>query len=266
MSLGVVVQGPEGVVLASDSRLSLTAQRKGGPPLPVDFDNATKLLTFSGQDQHRYVGAVTYGAAVIGLRSAHSLMPEFAVELEEEERLEVEEYAHRLSAFFLHRWEQVVPEDYTGPPMTFIVGGYDRNAAYGRVFLIEIPSNPEPVEQHPGVSEFGMTWGGQLDVASRVIQGYDPSVPGILHKELGMSDSDIERVLNVLKRNLRLSVPYEVLPLQDCIDLATFMIRTTMDAQSLSVARRGVGGPIDVAVITRTEPIKYIQRKSLEIH
>ena len=265
MSLGVVVLGPEGVVLASDSRLSLTAQRKDAAPLPVDFDNATKLLSFSAKDQHRHVGAVTYGAAVIGLRSAHSLMPEFEVELDQEPRLSVEQYAQKLSTFFLKRWKNTVPEDYQGPPMTFIVGGYDEDAPYGKVFLLDIPYNPAPVEQNPAETEFGMTWGGQLEVASRVIHGYDPQLPRILQEEFGMQPNDIEQMLRVFKKQLGFSVPYEVLPLQDCIDLATFMIRTTMDAQSLAVTRRGVGGPIDVAVITRTKPLEYIQKKSLGV-
>jgi hypothetical protein len=44
MSFGVVINGPEGVVLASDSRATLTSDRSDeDPPLPVNFDSATKL-------------------------------------------------------------------------------------------------------------------------------------------------------------------------------------------------------------------------------
>jgi hypothetical protein len=53
------------------------------------------------------------------------------------------------------------------------------------------------------------------------------------------------------------------LPLQDCVELATFLIRTTIIAQGLSVDLRGVGGPIDVAIITRTEGLQYIQQKNV---
>jgi hypothetical protein len=51
------------------------------------------------------------------------------------------------------------------------------------------------------------------------------------------------------------------LALQDCIDLACFFIRTTMDAQKLSIGIRGVGGAIDVAIIKRNQDIHFIQRK-----
>ena len=45
MSLGIVVEGPEGIVLAAESRVTLTAQTPTGP-LYVNFDNATKVLAF----------------------------------------------------------------------------------------------------------------------------------------------------------------------------------------------------------------------------
>ena len=77
MSLGVVIKGTEGLVLAADSRVTLEAQRLGRASFPVNFDNASKLLSFS--KPHNFVGAVTYGLAVIGKRTAHSFIPEFGV-------------------------------------------------------------------------------------------------------------------------------------------------------------------------------------------
>ena len=104
MSLGVVVKGPEGVVLAADTRVTLVAQRESAPaPLIVNFDNATKLLTFG--DPHKLVGAVTYGDAVIGTRTAHSFIPEFELKLDGDRR-SVYEYAQLLSEFFLERWKE----------------------------------------------------------------------------------------------------------------------------------------------------------------
>ena len=260
MSLGVVIKGPEGVVLAADSRVTLQAQQKGGPILPVNFDNATKLLSFSGS--HCYVGAVTYGVAVISLRTANSFMPEFELALGEK-RLKVLEYSKKLSEFFLQRWKETVPKDYKGPDMMFIVGGYDSDAAYGKVFLLGIPSNPEPVEQNPGDNSFGMTWGGQLEIASRLVHGFDPALIDIILDTVNLDEQQIEEVRKALREHLEFPIPYGILPLQDCVDLATFLIRSTMTAQTLAIGIRGVGGPIDVATITRTEGLEYVQRKTI---
>ena len=190
MSLGVVIKGPEGIVLASDSRVTLTAEREGSQPLRVNFDNATKLLSFS--KPHNYVSAVTYGVAVIGLRTAHSLIPEFEVKIEDKERLTVFDYSKKLSTFFLGQWKKVMPEDYAGPSIMFIIGGYDPGEAYGKVFLVDIPRNPEPIQQNPGEANFGMTWGGQLQIASRLIHGYDPVVDNAEIEKLGVTASNIE--------------------------------------------------------------------------
>ncbi len=47
MSLGVVIKGPEGIVLAADSRITLEALQVGAQhPIVVNFDNATKLISF----------------------------------------------------------------------------------------------------------------------------------------------------------------------------------------------------------------------------
>lgn len=261
MSLGVVIKGPEGVVLAADSRVTLTAVPPGGQPLLVNFDNATKLLTFT--KPHNYVGAVTYGAAVIGLRTAHSYIPELELDLPEE-RGTVRDFAVAMSDFYLARWRETMPADYVGPPMTFVVGGYDPEAAYGSVYVVAIPDAPEPVARNPGDDDFGMTWGGQLEVASRLIHGYDPIVPDVLQQALGLTDEQVGVARQAMTAKTELRIPYKVLPLQDSVDLATFLLRTTMTAQALSIGIRGVGGPVEVATITRIQGVQFVQRK--EIH
>jgi hypothetical protein len=60
-----------------------------------------------------------------------------------------------------------------------------------------------------------------------------------------------------------MNIPLEAMPLQDCVDLAIFFIRTTIDAQKLTVGIRGCGGPIDVATITRREGLKFIPQKKV---
>lgn len=261
MSLGVVVKGPEGVVLAADSRVTLQAQKKDGDtPMVVNFDNATKLLSLS--NPHNYVGAVTYGAAVIGLRTAHSFIPEFESTLPVE-RLPILDYANRLSGFFVEQWNKGGAAQQAGQSMNFIVGGYDPGAAYGSVYVVSVPNSPTPSPRNPGDASFGITWGGQLDIGQRLIHGHDPALLGIVKQVLGADDRKMEELSRVLREKLQLTVPYQVLPLQDCIDLATFVIRTTMSAQDLSVGIRGVGGPIDVAFVTKTNGLEYVQRKGL---
>jgi hypothetical protein len=60
-----------------------------------------------------------------------------------------------------------------------------------------------------------------------------------------------------------MSIPLQALPLQDCVDLAIFFIRTTINAQNLIVGLRGVGGPIEVATVTRREGLQFVQKKRI---
>ena len=107
MSLGIAFKGFEGIVLAADSRVTLTATLPNNVIVPAFFDNATKLLGMKGQP---FVGAVTYGAGAIGTtqpRTAQSFLPEFEDELTQANvgRLSVSDFAQRLSDFFLARWQ-----------------------------------------------------------------------------------------------------------------------------------------------------------------
>lgn len=264
MSLGVVIKGTEGVVLAADSRVTLQATRPKQTPIQINFDNATKLITF--QEPHNYVAAVTYGLAVIGKRTAHSFVPEFEQTFlsEIDERINVKKYAEKLSEFFLNQWNKSPmpkPSDFKGPGMTFIVGGYDPGQAYGSVFLFDIPHQPEPKPRNK--KNFGMTWGGQLQIATRIIHGWDPRYMPIIKEELGLDDQKINELTKKLKSQLEFPIPYDVLPLQDCIDLAIFLVKSTVQAQQLAIGVRGVGGPIEVAVIRRTKEVEFIQKKKL---
>ena len=269
MSLAVAIKGPEGVVLAADSRVTLEVKKGDDLFRPVNFDNATKLLRFS--EPHCNVGAVTYGLAVIGQRTAHSFIPEFEVGLrkqlsqgkKKEEALGIQKFAEKMSRFYLDRWNELAPPKYDGPGMMFIVGGYDPGAAYGKVFLVNIPGHPEPIPQNPGESNFGMTWGGQLEVASRIVHGYDPALIGIVRQTLKLDKKQVADLVKVLRPNLEFPIPFAMLPLQDCVDLATFLIRSTMTAQRLAIGVRGVGGPIDVAIITRKDGLQDVQQKAI---
>lgn len=260
MSLAVVIKGPEGIVLAADSRVTVQATPVGGSTTTAYFDNATKLLSFHGR--YASIGAVTYGAAVLNLRTANSFIPQFEAGLKNE-LLTVEAFAEALGRFFMDRWQEVAADHDSGPPMQFIVGGYNEEAPYGEVYVISVPDRPSPEPRNPVDTNFGMTWGGQLGIVSRLIHGYDPQVIQIIGESLDVGSEKLETLASTLRQKVEIPIPYALLPLQDCVNLATFMIRTTMTAQDLSVTLRGVGGGIDVATITSTGSLHYIQQKKL---
>jgi hypothetical protein len=171
-------------------------------------------------------------------------------------------YAAFISEFFMGQWSSVMPKDYQGPPMTFLIGGYDQDQPYGTVYMVEIPQNPTPVIRKPNDAGSGLDWGGQIEIATRLIKGVDPALLNTLISKLNLSPEQQAKVIPLISP-FELQIPYPVLPLQDCVDLAVFLIRTTITAQNLTLGIRGVGGTIEVAIIQRTKPFHFVQQREL---
>ena len=136
MSLVIAIKGPEGIVLAADSRVTLTSASNGREAY---FDNSSKLLTIGGT--HTRVAALTYGAGSVSGRMVSGLMSEFQQAIGNE-RLSTLEYARQFSEFFTQQWNL---GDNTSE-FWFLVGGVDDDAPYGDLYSLMIPSGK--VTQH----------------------------------------------------------------------------------------------------------------------
>jgi hypothetical protein len=265
MTLAIAFKAPEGIVLAADSRVTLTpAGLPGIPPPQVYFDNATKLLSVNGQAS---IGIVTHGTGAIGQqdpRTAHGFMPEFEEHLSENcsERATVEEVATELGTFFSQQWTQAGMPDNIDP-MNFIVTGFDKGSAYGRLFDVSVPNAAQPVEQLEG-DRFGIHLGGQADLVQRLMGGFDGRTVEIAKQTLGLDDQQAQNLHQALQAGLGIATPYQFLPLQDCVDMSMFLVKMTAAIQGWTIGVRGVGGAVDVATITRTDGFKPIQQKTIQ--
>jgi len=265
MTLAVVFKGPEGLVLAVDSRVTLETQMSSGQRVSSYFDNATKLLSIQGQP---YVGIVTYGMGVIGQaqpRTAHGFIPEFETQLSTKypERTNVIDVARELGDFYTEQWKQAKMPITGAQSMVFLVAGFDDREAYGKVYEVQVPSAPTPAERNPGES-FGLTWGGQSELVTRIMNGVDQQAIVLAKAELRLTDAQ-ERALLKQWTQLSLPIPWQFLPLQDCVDLSAFLVNMTSAVQTWTVGVRGVGGAVDVATITRTEGFRAIKQKRIEV-
>lgn len=283
MSLGVIFKSPEGLVLAADSRATVQAIQQLPQPLTVPnpaggtttvthqlltayYDNATKLLSVESQS---HVGMVTYGAGSIGQlqpRTAYSYLPEFETHLlkgKGEGRLTVEEFAAEVGAFYLKEWTDAgMPPDPAAvgaQALFFLVAGFDEGEAYGKVFEVTVPTAVTPNELKAGT--FGVVWGGVTEYLNRLINGTDPKAAEVAAQALGLNAAQVATLTQAWSDNLGMPIPYQFLSLQDCIDMADFLVSITSDIQTWMVAVRGVGGDIDVATITRIDGFKSVRQK-----
>ena len=98
----------------------------------------------------------------------------------------------------------------------------------------------------------------------RLVQGFDPQVPFFAEEILGIAQEQRNPggLYNQLKGKVGAPIPWQFLPLQDSVDLAMFLIKTTIAYQRFTVGIRGVGGATDVAAITR-DGVNEIQIKQI---
>jgi len=106
---------------------------------------------------------------------------------------------------------------------------------------------------------------------SRIVLGFDGRIGNIkfvneITQKLG------EEEINKQLRNLEYVVQWGTMTLQDAIDFCTLMIQTTSAIQRFSdgIAADpgdvpGVGGPIDVAVITPDKGFVWVNKKKLKV-
>ena len=83
----------------------------------------------------------------------------------------------------------------------------------------------------------------------------------VLEEELGPEEAS---VLEEKLQRFGMMLPLGVMPLQDCVDAAILFLRTTIDAQRLTVGVRGCGGAIEVATLTRIAGFRFVQRKTIQ--
>ena len=152
---------------------------------------------------------------------------------------------------------------YNLEPVNIMVSGYNENNET-EVYEMRIPGS---IELKRGPNDYGCTWIGQGDVVARLVLGYDGRMLNTpIFQEILQTHSQEELIGQI--RNVEYNVSWNLLPLQDAIDMAVFLIKTTETMQKFSCGIIGenteipaVGGPIDVAVITKNDGIKWINRK-----
>lgn len=257
MTIAIAIAVPEGLVLAGDSRLTYP-NPKGWPKIASDY--AEKVYHVSPK-----VGAATFGWGMLNGRTIKSHIIDLSVELKE---AHVGEVATRFATYFGEQYEAHVrtePKEKkkgTSIAFGFLIAGYN-NEGVGEVREILLPGNPRPDAQCTTLSP-GAVWQGQVDIITRLLKGYD------LRLNLSKVPKDAMASLQKALAGCEYVIYFARMVLQDAVDLAIFLAHTTIQTQrftdgiySLPGDVPGVGGAIDVAVITREYDIRWIQKKLL---
>jgi hypothetical protein len=172
---------------------------------------------------------------------------------------------------FSYQNPQGVVEDVTAAldPIELLVAGYNTDGSH-QVFSCRIPGTIQKLrDSYQLDKQYGSSWIGQGDVVTRIVLGFDGRIANAdFMKEFFQSrgEADVQRQL----QGLEYAIQWGAMSLQDAVDFSTLMIQTTSAMQRFSDGINadpgdmpGVGGPIDVAVITPDQGYVWVKKKRL---
>jgi hypothetical protein len=148
------------------------------------------------------------------------------------------------------------------PDLGFIVAGYSSGKVLAEEWEIKIDekgacTKPTLIRE---LDVTGISWRGQPEAITRLIFGYGTGLPIVL-KELGLPDEQAGKVLDLIRSRLEVDLATAPMPIQDAIDLAIFLAEVAIMFSRFTPGANIVGGPVDVAAITKYEKFKWIRRK-----
>lgn len=140
--------------------------------------------------------------------------------------------------------------------------GYSASRPLAELWEIKLLGNqcPAPL-QVQSEDQFGIRWDGYYEALDRLIGGLSGKglkVIGDVTKT-SLDDESIQEIHGNLYEHL--AIP--AMPIQDAIDLVRFLVETTIGFQrfAVRVQPKTVGGPIEIASITKHEGFRWVQRK-----
>lgn len=242
MSFVIAIYVPEGIVMASDSRQSVTVEGKGpeGRSFKVETVNSDSITKTFLLEQHQ-TGISNFGQDLLGGVPIASRIRRFI-----EEDLTPDDNVETVPRKLVEYFRKSFPNADIG----FHVTGYKKEDKISIPYVYSCHVSRNAVERRnvkpDGSLSYGAAWSGQTDILTSIL------IPVVVKDEKG-NDKVIRSPAPII---------WDAMAVQDAIDFAIYAIRTTIDTMRFQARPKNVGGPIDVLLLTPEKAI-WIQRKEL---
>lgn len=263
MSLIVSVYVNEGIVMASDSRLTLTVSNPIIGPIV-----AKNSIPFSDSTCKTFVcpngcGISTCGNASYNNKPIAGFIDQFISQLTK--KTKVSDIPQMLIDYFNALNNNVLT--------IFQVCGYEveNGNPIQKAYRVFTGQNARIEEQSTNATQ-GAMWDGETIVLSKLIKRQIISPQIIDANNVNLTNPDgtstiIEKAAILDYKNLSIvpeaPIAWQFMSLQDAVDFVKFAIETTINAMKFQSIDKTVGGPIDILIIKPTKT-KWLQHKSLK--
>jgi hypothetical protein len=272
VTIAVSLKVNEGVVLAADSASTLIAGISDGVAQVANvYYSANKIFNLR---KGLPIGAITWGSGSIGPASISALAKDLRERLTGKDgshsdwelnktSYSVLEVAQRVRSFFYEElYVHAFAEVDVKPDLGFVVAGYSSGSSMADEYRVVISGGeapePEPVRDS---GDTGVTWSGEPEAITRIVMGHGAEIGTVLKEQLGVPDDQVEPALGILRQHLAAPLVQPAMPFQDAIELAEFLVELTIGFKRFGPGAPTVGGPIEVAAITKHEGFKWVKRK-----
>ncbi len=262
MTIIVSVKINDGIVMAADSAGTMASGQI--------YAHANKITNlYEGLP----IGAMSTGAGGIGNESVETLLKDLRRRFagldpaRADWRLDPEGYtvgqaAERLRAFLFEEKAAHCPEPTN---LQLRLCGYSAGRPLAEVWEVSMAGRDcPPPRRIMDETGFGVLWDGQYEALNRLILGLGFDIDAALLKH-GMAPDAAGRLQEELVRDLYATLSVPAMPIQDAIDLARFLVETTIGFVRFAVfLPKSVGGAVEIAAITKHEGFRWVQRKGFD--
>ena len=267
MTVAVACNTPEGVILGTDSTITLNDDE--GRPLKT-YENAVKLFQLGNKP----IGIATFGIGALGNRIIGSYLSEFERQNPKEMvkgNANVADIAEELRQFFLQQYQNtVVPEverrtskkfpevpDIDKPVLGIVVGGFSTGAYLSEVWQILIPHNAASGSASlvTGQGDFRSSWYALCEPIFRYHKGFDNTVLDDLRNYFAQlrgtpltAEENTAMVDILLKREYQ--IPVGAMPMREAIAYVRFLVEMVINHYRFVVGSPVVGGKVQIGLAT----------------